>query len=854
MTTPITCNVPAPIYRIVSISSNILQLEFTNPLDMIGADCPLEIQISFNTLVGGSRIDWKFLAFVTSRIQLVSIALPATYGTISVRYYNCCDALDPSVSPNPSPSVEPSPSPSGCLEPCRLLIAYSGTDGMGGVVSGEMGDCVNVTSGICIAVTGEWESAYCCPSPSPSVEPSPSPSVEPSPSPSVEPSPSPSVEPSPSPSVEPSPSPSVSPSPSPSVSPSPSPSVSPSPSPSVSPSPSPSVSPSPNAPGCNSANYDVDGIPELRVLYNVGTSGGPSAYGTYDQSGNGAEWSSSDVVGATTIVRRGGSWAVNYSGISQYHRADQAPNLVVEIVGFRLARSQSSSDSLPVGDFVNTNDTRVSQDGQYYGSVDHLYYIGKYEITNAQYCTFLTAVGNLPYGVGTVRDDIFSLYNAFDSGGTVANNGISRSGASGAYIYTPKSNYSNRPVTFVSWLNCARYVNWLNNGQGTGDTETGVYSLNGIAVPTIVPNKAPGAIFWIPTENEWYKAAYYKGGSTTAGYWRYSTQSDNTPTEVVAMLTNGDGVVPEDCVGTPHPSPSVSPSPSPSVSPSPSPSVSPSPSPSVSPSPSPSVSPSPSPSVSPSPSPSVSPSPSPGPCVITPCDSDVPCPSDPPSCLDVLLSFTDVYKEPLDILNTAPLNPIWVPKEFKITVSQTNCEATARIESNPCRIPDRGNNCISNFYPIIDIRDLPIIAYSACYSCSRPIDIDAPCATVGYVPEPPDGSAPRNTDRTPRFYAPDYTIFKLLWQKQTLSTPTHPSIDCRVYGHANVPVGTWILIHTTSTDSEMRRWVCEHFRFHCMIDGIPRAGWPYNDLYWTAWDEVSPTLEQNTVYINLIPC
>ncbi len=67
------------------------------------------------------------------------------------------------------------PSPSGCLEPCRLLIAYSGTDGMGGVVSGDSGDCVNVSSGVCAAVTGEWLSAYCCPSPSPSVPPPPPP-------------------------------------------------------------------------------------------------------------------------------------------------------------------------------------------------------------------------------------------------------------------------------------------------------------------------------------------------------------------------------------------------------------------------------------------------------------------------------------------------------------------------------------------------------------------------------------------------------------------------------------------------------------------------------------------------------
>jgi formylglycine-generating enzyme required for sulfatase activity len=47
----------------------------------------------------------------------------------------------------------------------------------------------------------------------------------------------------------------------------------------------------------------------------------------------------------------------------------------------------------------------------------------------------------------------------------------------------------------------------------------------------------PGATFYIPTENQWYKAAYYKGGSTNAGYWTYATQSDTVPTSVTAGST-----------------------------------------------------------------------------------------------------------------------------------------------------------------------------------------------------------------------------------------------------------------------------------------------------------------------------
>jgi len=44
---------------------------------------------------------------------------------------------------------------------------------------------------------------------------------------------------------------------------------------------------------------------------------------------------------------------------------------------------------------------------------------------------------------------------------------------------------------------------------------------------------------WAMTsEDEWYKAAYYKGGGTNAGYWDYPTGSDSVPSN---DLLNPDG-------------------------------------------------------------------------------------------------------------------------------------------------------------------------------------------------------------------------------------------------------------------------------------------------------------------------
>ncbi len=96
----------------------------------------------------------------------------------------------------------------------------------------------------------------------------------------------------------------------------------------------------------------------------------------------------------------------------------------------------------------------------------------------------------------------------------------------------------DKPVNYVSWFDAARVSNWLMNGAtGTSSTETGAYTLIGGQTSGTAPATNPGATFYIPTENQWYKAALYKGGGTSAGYWNYATQSDSDPTAVTAGLT-----------------------------------------------------------------------------------------------------------------------------------------------------------------------------------------------------------------------------------------------------------------------------------------------------------------------------
>jgi formylglycine-generating enzyme required for sulfatase activity len=193
-------------------------------------------------------------------------------------------------------------------------------------------------------------------------------------------------------------------------------------------------------------------------------------------------------------------------------------------------------DLVPVGNPGNANDPAT---GGIYGGVAYDFQIGKYDVTIGQYAAFLNAVA---------KTDTYSLYSA--SMGTNQNiRGISRSGVSGSYSYSviaasgsaPNGGVTaaNRPITYVSWYDAARFANWMTNGQGSGSTETGAYNL-ATAPPGVAPAKTPGAAFYIPNENEWYKAAYYSPvlNSGSGGYYTYATQSNAAPGNVTGNTAN----------------------------------------------------------------------------------------------------------------------------------------------------------------------------------------------------------------------------------------------------------------------------------------------------------------------------
>jgi len=212
-------------------------------------------------------------------------------------------------------------------------------------------------------------------------------------------------------------------------------------------------------------------------------------------------------------------------------------NIVAQADVFNMKAGLISLEMVSVGQVGNAGEWSGESYGGYgpdriCGAVSYAYNIGKYEVTAGQYTEFLNA---------KAKTDTYELYNFSMWNDTWYGCKIERNGTSGNYTYRVASNYANRPVNFVSFWNAARFANWLNNGQGDGDTETGAYTLNGyngIDGRAIIRNK--GAKWFIPNEDEWYKAAYHRNDGVTGNYWDYPTATD-VPSTPGRDMIDADG-------------------------------------------------------------------------------------------------------------------------------------------------------------------------------------------------------------------------------------------------------------------------------------------------------------------------
>jgi formylglycine-generating enzyme required for sulfatase activity len=207
-------------------------------------------------------------------------------------------------------------------------------------------------------------------------------------------------------------------------------------------------------------------------------------------------------------------------------------------------------ETVPVGNPGNPKDPQTG-----FGTVSYEYEIGKYVVTVGQYLAFLNAKAAV-----TTNPALTNLWNedmqepaGYVSAGFIKRTGTGTQADPFLYAEIPDAalgtNSSNRAICNISWFSAARFANWMNNGATKdADTESGAYALQNATSGVFIKEK--NAKWWIPSEDEWYKAAYYDPTkSTTGGYHTYSFRSDAEPKKEVppggVNSANYDGIMPD---------------------------------------------------------------------------------------------------------------------------------------------------------------------------------------------------------------------------------------------------------------------------------------------------------------------
>ena len=204
--------------------------------------------------------------------------------------------------------------------------------------------------------------------------------------------------------------------------------------------------------------------------------------------------------------------------------------VIILSVALFIPNTALTMDFVTVGDAGNVADTTG------YGFVNYEYYIGKYEVTNTQYVVMLNDVAT--------ESDSYLLY----SERMPAEGGITRSGSPGSYVYTVNSGWENKPVLLVSWYDAARFSNWMMMGNTEGTSTTGAYDTTNFGDSDFSNDPSAhntGTTYWIATENEWYKAAYYDPtlNEGSGGYYLYPTKSNTINTNMANYDVVIDSVV-----------------------------------------------------------------------------------------------------------------------------------------------------------------------------------------------------------------------------------------------------------------------------------------------------------------------
>lgn len=161
------------------------------------------------------------------------------------------------------------------------------------------------------------------------------------------------------------------------------------------------------------------------------------------------------------------------------------------------------------------------------GRVDYEFDMARFALTNDEWCEFLNSVA--------AYSDPYGLYNPDMATGVCG--GIEKR-TDGFYV---KDGWSRRPVVYIGYSDVMRYCNWLHFGKPKGQCELGV--TEGTKRLGAYDTRRKGsyhrnrnAKYFIPTDNEWCKAAYYDPTKRGARkYWDYPCRTCDLPPNDPAM-------------------------------------------------------------------------------------------------------------------------------------------------------------------------------------------------------------------------------------------------------------------------------------------------------------------------------
>jgi sulfatase modifying factor 1 len=176
------------------------------------------------------------------------------------------------------------------------------------------------------------------------------------------------------------------------------------------------------------------------------------------------------------------------------------------VVSFGSGANQFQMEFVTIGNPGNAADTTGKPNPA--GAVGYTYGIGKFEVS----------------------EDMIDKYNASQAGGILQ--------------ITKDRRGPNKPATSVSWNEAARFVNWLNTSTGhmpaykynpwatSAQDGISLWQSSDVGYDASNPYRNRLAKYFLPSYNEWYKAAYYSPIDST--YYVFPNGSNMAPTPVAS--------------------------------------------------------------------------------------------------------------------------------------------------------------------------------------------------------------------------------------------------------------------------------------------------------------------------------